>query len=127
MGTFSGLSDLHGEVHVPDPAADQSCVKDQGLHKAVPGAPEHLVFFRLLHAAGRVGAAVDGDAFVIAVDEKAGKAGEKADQDLAFFVLQAGLSIGNVFFRESVGRIRHIVWLYGREALHDPQEHLVLG
>ena len=46
VGTLTGLHDLHREIDVPDPAADQDGVEDQGLHKAVTGPAEHLVFFR---------------------------------------------------------------------------------
>ena len=68
VGAFSGLHDLHREIHVPDPAADQGGIEDHGLHEAIPGASEHLVFFGLRNPAGRVSTAVDEDCPVIPVD-----------------------------------------------------------
>ena len=43
VGAFSGLHDLHREIHVPDPAADQGGIEDHGFHEAIRSS-EHLVF-----------------------------------------------------------------------------------
>ena len=71
MGAFTRTHDFHGQLGVTDPPPDQGGVKDQCLHKSVPGPPQDLILFRLTHPSGRVGAAVDGKAFVITVNKKA--------------------------------------------------------
>ena len=77
MGAFSGLHDLHREIHVPDPAADQGGIEDHCFHEAIPGASEHLVFFGLRDPSGRVSTAVDGNSGFIAVNKKTGNTGKQ--------------------------------------------------
>ena len=67
VGTLAGLHDLHREIDVPDPAADQGGIEDQGLHKAIPGASRHLVF-RAPKPRRPDNAAVDEDCPVVSVD-----------------------------------------------------------
>ena len=41
---LSGLHDLHREIHVPDPAADQGGIEDQGSNEAIPEPRSTLSF-----------------------------------------------------------------------------------
>ena len=50
MGAGTQFMPLHGEMGVPDAAAQQRHVGDDGFHKAVVAAPEHLAVRRLIHA-----------------------------------------------------------------------------
>ena len=118
MGAFAGLEDFHGKGRVPDPPADQSSIKDQSFHKAVPGTPQDLVLIRFRNASGRVGAAVDGNALEISVDEKAGEAGKQLDGDRRFVGFQTGFPVGDIFFGKIMGVGRHIRVFYRREGLH---------
>ena len=70
VGAFTGVHDLHGEFWVAYVPADQGCVEDQRFHKTVPGTPHDLVFIWFLRPSGRVGAAVDGDTLIVAVDQR---------------------------------------------------------
>ena len=58
-GAAAHLVALHGEVRVPDAAAQKRHVGHRRLHKTVVGAPEHLAVRRLPHAPGRVLLGVD--------------------------------------------------------------------
>ena len=104
MGAFSGLHDLHREIHVPDPAADQGGIEDHGFHEAIPGASEHLVFFGLRDPAGRVSTAVDEDHPVIPVDQETGEAGEELCKDIFIIGLHGGLAVMDVLLCEIMGR-----------------------
>ena len=75
VGAFPGVHDFHGQLGVSDAAAYEGGVEDEGLHKAVTGAAQYLVLFRLADASGRVSPAVHGETGVVAVDEEAGDTG----------------------------------------------------
>ena len=55
VGAFPRGLDRHDKLRVPDPAANQCGVKNHRLYESVPAAPQHFIFFRLLHAADRIG------------------------------------------------------------------------
>lgn len=44
VGAFSCSKDLHGQLGVPDPAADESCIKYQRFYKTISGTTHDLVF-----------------------------------------------------------------------------------
>ncbi|CCZ61354.1 uncharacterized protein BN544_03684 [Hungatella hathewayi CAG:224] len=69
--TLSGAGNLHGKLRIADTAADQGRVENKSFHKPVTGTAKHLVLFRFRYAAGRIGAAVDGEAAVISIDKQA--------------------------------------------------------
>ena len=104
VGALAGLHDLHGEIYIPDPAADQSGVEDQGLHEAIPGSTEDLVLLRLRDPAGRVSTAVDEDRSVIPVDQETGEAGEELCKDIFIIGLHGGLAVMDVLLCEIMGR-----------------------
>ena len=106
---------------------DQGCLEEECLHKPAPGADLDLVLVRLADAPGRIRAAVDGEAFVIPVDEEAGDAGEKLDNHLLRIVHHADFPVGQVLFGKSVGVRRHVLGLDGGECLQDPEYGVVLG
>ena len=72
MGAFSCSKDLHGQLGVPDPAADESCIKYQRFYKTIPGTTHDLVFFRFTDSSGGISTAVDGKTLVVAVNKKTG-------------------------------------------------------
>ena len=127
VGAFTGAHDLHGELGITDPAPDQGSVEHKSLYKSVPGSPHHLVLVRLAHASGRIGAAVDGEAFVIAVNEQAGDAGEQLDNHLLRVLHQPDLPVGEVFLGKFVDILGHVLGLQGGEALEDAENGVVLG
>lgn len=44
VGALAGGRDFHGESGVPDSAANQGCIKNQGFNKTISGAPHNLIF-----------------------------------------------------------------------------------
>ena len=105
-------------MRVTDPSADQGCVEDDGLHKAVPGTPQDLVLIRFRNASGRVGAAVDGNALEISVDEKAGEAGKQLDGDRRFVGFQTGFPVGDIFFGKIMQYQKIVPVLLVRNKVH---------
>ncbi len=70
LGAVPGMVHFHAELIASDPSSDQRGVKDNGFHKSILGAPQHLILLRLLHASGRIAPGVDQKTFIIALDKK---------------------------------------------------------
>ena len=73
VGAFSGLRDLHSQIFVTDPSANESGVENECLDKSVSGTAKDFIFIRLRNTAGRIRTTVDQDAFAVSVDEQAGE------------------------------------------------------
>ena len=127
MGAFPGAGDLHGELWITDSAADQGRVENKGFHKPVTGTAKYLVFFRLRHAAGRIGAAVDGEAAVIPVDEQTRHAHKELADHLGITLYQSNLSVGKVFLGKCMSVFRHGVFLQRRKCLEYFEPYLIFG
>lgn len=59
MGAFSHGKNGHGQLGIPDAAADQSGIEHYRLYKAIAASPQNLILFRLLYAAGGVRADIN--------------------------------------------------------------------
>ena len=67
FGKTSHGKNFHGQTGIPNPPANQSCVRYQGFHKPIPGADDHLVPVGLAAVALRISPYVDGNCLVKAV------------------------------------------------------------
>lgn len=95
-GAFAHRDFADGQAGIPDTAAEQSHVRHQRLHKAVPGAAQHLVLFRLLHSSGgifsRINDNIAGDPF----DNKHGVAAHEQILRLPLVLPVARFRVGKI-------------------------------
>ena len=92
LGPAAHLVALHGQMGVPDAAADEGGVVEQRLHKAVVGAPEDLAVCRLLYAPGGVLLGVDEGRLRDVLHQKQRLAHEHAGDDVLW--VTAGVHLG---------------------------------
>ena len=122
-GGFARRHHFHGKLRTSDPSSNQGRVEHQSLHKAILGAPKGLVLRRLVHAPHGIGAAVQADAGVVAVDEQAGDAGQQAFQDLIQILHGRDLHIGHHTAHHLPGGQRQLLGLQlvekFQQLLHD--------
>ena len=119
MGALSGGCDFHGKPGVADTAADQGRIENQGFHKAISGAPHDFILFRFADTAGRIGAAVNRNTFIITVNKEAGHTGQQLDGHILVIGKQSNLAVRNILFGEAVGILWHILRLDGGEYLQN--------
>ncbi len=96
LGAVSGMKHLHTELFASDSSSYQSRIKNDGFHKAVLGAPKHLILFGFFHPAGGIGSGVNQKALVIPVDKQRKYAGHDKISDLRPLILQINLHIGKI-------------------------------
>ena len=119
VGALSGGCDFHGKPGVPDSPANQGSIKNQGLHKAVPGSTHDFILFRFADATGWIGAAVNRNTFIITVNKEAGHTGQQLDGHILVIGKQSNLAVRNILFGEAVGILWHILRLDGGEYLQN--------
>ena len=108
LGAFACVHHFHHQLRGTDTAPDKCGIENNGFHKAVLGASEHLILLRLLHSPGGIGPGVNEDAFVKAVHKQGEYAGHQAVEDFLPGVLQIHLHIRYKAFGHFMGVLRHI-------------------
>ena len=126
-GGSAGFIHFHDQMGIPDPAAHQGSIEDDGFHKTVTGTTQGFVFIRFLDAAGRVSTAVDGNSGFIAVNKKAGDTGQKIFENAVKVTENINLHIGDAACRKGSCILWHIIGGDIEEGVHKFQHGFILG
>ena len=104
MGAPAHLQTLHGEMGVPDAAAEQGHIGHHRLHKAVVGAPEDLAVRGLVHTPAGVVLRVDLSAAPEALHQEQSLAHKDGSDQLIRVEAHIHLREGD----KAVGEVLHV-------------------